>query len=186
MWVVYAGNCVHMTTYPEYTLPAAITHIDLTPISSDPNEDYLHPVLEIFRPREEIQPPRKPKLYLIPSTFGEEFETEFAPEPTSAADLPDIKQLVQKFIYNVVEIWAGRRSVNQVQSLCHYKVFVEIQRVAGTHKEIGRVRKLRVTEPLDGISESTVTIRFGDRLRVAAIRFEGQDKRWLCTALTLI
>ncbi len=26
----------------------------------------------------------------------------------------------------------------------------------------------------------------GDRLRVVAIRFEGLDGRWLCTALTLI
>jgi hypothetical protein len=65
-------------------------------------------------------------------------------------------------------------------------VFAELQRKAGKQKEIGRIRKLRVTEPLDGISESTVTIRYGDRLRVAAIRFEGQDMRWLCTALTLI
>jgi hypothetical protein len=51
---------------------------------------------------------------------------------------------------------------------------------------IGKIRKIKVTQPLDGISESTVTIRYGDRLRVVAIRFEGLDQRWLCTALTLI
>jgi len=52
--------------------------------------------------------------------------------------------------------------------------------------EIGRVRKTRITEPLDGVCEATVTVRFGDRLRVVAIRFEGLDGRWLCTCLTLI
>jgi hypothetical protein len=125
-------------------------------------------------------------LYLVPSTFGEEYDAEFAPEPTSAADLPDITELTNRFIHNVVEIWAGRRSVNQVQSMCHYRVFNELQRKAGWQKEIGRIRKSRITEPLDGICEATVTIRYGERLRVAAIRFEGQDQRWLCTSLTLI
>lgn len=175
-----------MTTQPEYEQLPTFTRINLHPISSDPDEDYLHPVLEIFRPAEPVLAARKPKLYLVPSTFGEEYDAEFAPEPTSAADLPDITQLINLFIHNIVEIWAGRRAANQVQALCHHKVFTEIQRKAGRQKEIGRIRKCRVTEPLDGICEATVTIRYGERLRVAAIRFEGQDQRWLCTALTLI
>ena len=175
-----------MTTHLEYEQFPTFTHINVEPISSDPDEDYLHPVLEIFRPAASIVAPRKPKLYLVPSTFGEEYDAEFAPEPTSAADLPDITELTNRFIHNVVEIWAGRRSVNQVQSICHYRVFNELQRKAGWQKEIGRIRKSRITEPLDGICEATVTIRYGERLRVAAIRFEGQDQRWLCTSLTLI
>ena len=175
-----------MTTHLEYEQLPTFTHINVEPISSDPDEDYLHPVLEMFRPAASIVAPRKPKLYLVPSTFGEEYDSEFAPEPTSAADLPDITELTNRFIHNVVEIWAGRRSVNQVQSMCHYRVFNELQRKAGWQKEIGRIRKSRITEPLDGICEATVTIRYGERLRVAAIRFEGQDQRWLCTTLTLI
>ncbi len=175
-----------MTTHLEYEQFPTFTHINVEPISSDPDEDYLHPVLEMFRPAASIVAPRKPKLYLVPSTFGEEYDAEFAPEPTSAADLPDITELTNRFIHNVVEIWAGRRSVNQVQSMCHYRVFNELQRKAGWQKEIGRIRKSRITEPLDGICEATVTIRYGERLRVAAIRFEGQDQRWLCTSLTLI
>jgi len=175
-----------MTTHLEYEQLPTFTHINVEPISSDPDEDYLHPVLEMFRPAASIVAPRKPKLYLVPSTFREEYDAEFAPEPTSAADLPDITELTNRFIHNVVEIWAGRRSVNQVQSMCHYRVFNELQRKAGWQKEVGRIRKSRITEPLDGICEATVTIRYGERLRVAAIRFEGQDQRWLCTSLTLI
>lgn len=175
-----------MTTQPEYDQMPTFTRIELYPISSDPDEDYLHPVLEIFRPAETLKAPPKPKLYLVPSTFGEEYDAEFAPEPTSAADLPDITALLNIFIHNIVEIWAGRRSAQQVQSMCHYKVFTELQRKAGWQKEIGRIRKSRVTQPLDGICEATVTIRYGERLRVAAIRFEGLDQRWLCTSLNLI
>jgi len=177
-----------MTTQREYDPQLAqlptFTELDLTPISSDPDEDWLHPVLEIFRPQ--AAAPKKPRLYLVPSTFGEEYDAEFAPEPTSSHDLPKIEPLTMQFIHNVVEIWAGRRSAQQVQSMCHYRVFAELQRKAGQQREVGRIRKVRITEPLDGVSESTVTVRYGERLRVVAIRFEGLDQRWLCTSLTLI
>ncbi|MEY2850345.1 MAG: hypothetical protein RJA96_216 [Actinomycetota bacterium] len=175
-----------MTTRREYEQLPTFTTVELVPISSDPDEDFLHPVLEIFKPAPKIREVKKPRLYLVPSTFGEEFDSEFAPQPTSASELPDIQPLLLQFIYNVVEIWAGRRVAQQLQSMCHYKVYSELQKDAGSLKEVGRVRKSRVTQPLDGVCEATVTIRFGDRLRVVAIRFEGLDGRWLCTCLTLI
>lgn len=175
-----------MTTNIEFLQTPTYTSIDLTPISSDPNEDWQHLVLEMFRPEQIVAPVQKPRLYLVASAFGEEFDAEFAPEPTSAADLPDIEELTFQFIHNVVEIWAGRRSASQVQSMCHHLIYAELVRKAGYQKLIGRIRKVKVTQPLDGISESTVTVRYGDRLRVVAIRFEGLDQRWLCTSLTLI
>ena len=175
-----------MTTELHYDQQPSFASIDLAPISSDPNEDWQHLVLEMFRPVLPAPPIQKPRLYLVASTFGEEFDAEFAPEPTSAADLPDINEVVLKFIHNVVEIWAGRRSASQVQAMCHHLIFAELQRKAGQQKLVGRIRKIKVTQPLDGISESTVTVRYEDRLRVVAIRFEGLDGRWLCTALTLI
>lgn len=175
-----------MTTELHYDQQPSFAAIDLAPISSDPNEDWQHLVLEMFRPELPTLPVQKPRLYLVASTFGEEYDAEFAPEPTSAADLPDINELTFQFIHNVVEIWAGRRSASQVQTMCHHLIFAELQRKSGQHKLVGRIRKIKVTQPLDGISESTVTIRYEDRLRVVAIRFEGLDGRWLCTALTLI
>jgi len=175
-----------MTTELHYDQQPTFAAIDLAPISSDPDEDWQHLVLEMFRPELPTPSVQKPRLYLVASTFGEEYDAEFAPEPTSAADLPDIRELISQFIHNVVEIWAGRRSAAQVQNLCHHSIFADLQRQAGKQKLVGRIRKINITQPLDGISESTVTIRYGDRLRVVAIRFEGLDQRWLCTALTLI
>jgi len=175
-----------MTTNIEYGQIPTYTSIDLAPISSDPDEDWQHLVLEMFRPEQADVPAQKPRLYLVASTFGEEFDTEFAPEPTSAADLPDIEELTFQFIHNVVEIWAGRRSASQVQSMCHHLIYAELVRKTGHQKLVGRIRKVKVTQPLDGVSESTVTVRYADRLRVIAIRFEGVDQRWLCTSLNLI
>jgi hypothetical protein len=175
-----------MTTQFDYSQKPSFSTIDLTPISSDPGEDWQHLVLEIFRPQQPTSSPKKPPLYLVASTFGEEYDAEFAPKPTSAEDLPDIYQLTSHFIHNVVEIWAGRRPASQVQSMCHHLIYSDLQKRVGEQKLLGRIRKIKVTQPLDGISESTVTIRYGNRLRVVAIRFEGLDQRWLCTALTLI
>lgn len=175
-----------MTTQRDYEELPTFTTIELVSVSSDPEEDFLHPVLEIFKPEPIAQEAKKPRLYLVPSNFGEEFESGFAPQPTSASELPKIEPIVGQFIFNVVEIWAGKRSAQQLQQLCHYTVFNQLQRLSGSQKEIGRVRKTRVTEPLDGVCEATVTVRFGDRLRVVAIRFEGLDGRWLCTYLNLI
>ena len=175
-----------MTTELEYSQQPSFSTIDLAPISSDPNEDWQHLVLEMFRPESPVPTPKKSRLYLVASTFGEEYDIDFAPEPTSATDLPDINELTSQFIHNVLEIWAGRRSASQVQAMCHHLIFADLQKKAGQQKLVGKIRKINVTEPLDGISESTVTVRYGDRLRVVAIRFEGLDQRWLCTALTLI
>ena len=99
-----------MTTQPDFDQLPTFTVTELIPVSSDPNEDFLHPVLEMFRPSPQILVIKKPRLYLVPSTFGEEFDAEFAPQPTSAATLPEIKPLIHQFIHNVLEIWAGRRS----------------------------------------------------------------------------
>jgi len=180
------GNCQFMTTELDYSQLPSFEIIDLAPISSDPNEDWQHLVLEMFRPQIPAPVTQPPRLYLSASTFGEEYDAEFAPEPTSAAELPNIQELTQQFIHNVLEIWAGRRSASQVQAMCHHLIFADLQRKTGHQKQVGRIRKIKVTQPLDGISESTVTVRYGERLRVVAIRFEGLDHRWLCTALNLI
>jgi len=180
------GDSQSMTTQFDYSQKPSFSIIDLTPISSDPDEDWQHLVLEMFRPKLTEPSPKKSPLYLVASTFGEEYDAEFAPKPTSAEDLPDIHELTSRFIHNVVEIWAGRRSASQVQSMCHHLIYSDLQKKVGEQKLLGRIRKIKVTQPLDGISESTVTIRYGSRLRIAVIRFEGLDQRWLCTALNLI
>lgn len=179
-------NLIAMTTNKNVNELPRFTSINLDPISSDDNEDWLHPILEIFRPFVVPTQPKKPKLYLVPSSFNDEFDPDFAPEPTSASDLPDLGEWNVNFARNVLEIYAGRRQPSQLERLCHHHIYSELLKKSGTLKEVGRIRKFHISEPLDGICETTITVRFGQRLRCLVLRFEGVDKRWLCTALTLL
>ena len=108
------------------------------------------------------------------------------PIPTSAQELPDLHTWTMKFIVSVVEIWAGRRQPAQLIRWCHRVIYMDLLRASGSQKEIGKIKSIHQTEPLDGICESTVLIRYGQRLRAVVIRFEGVDGRWLCTALKLL
>jgi len=147
---------------------------------------WSHPVLDLFAPpaREVVQ--QSAKLYLVPSTFGEELELDEMPTPTSATELPELHAWTMKFIVSVVEIWAGRRQPAQLISWCHRVIYMELLRTSGSQKEIGKIKSIHQSEPLDGICESTALIRYGDRLRAVVIRFEGVDGRWLCTALKML
>jgi hypothetical protein len=164
----------------------SISSFRIEKLTSATNVDWQHPLLEIFRPQGLPQSAKPSKLYLVPSRFDDEFDPDFAPEPTSARDLPELQGWTERFAHSIVEIWAGRRSPRQVESLCHHRIFSELVRQSGSQKEIGHIRKIHIQEPLDGICEATITIRYENRLRAMLVRFEGIDKRWLCTALTLL
>ncbi|CAB4699919.1 unannotated protein [freshwater metagenome] len=175
-----------MTTNPLYEASPEFNSIEIIEISSDVNEDWLHPILEIFRPEPAPVIEKSEKLYLVPTSFGDEFDPEFAPVPTSAEDLPELSRWCEDFARNVLEVYAGKRPPKQLTSLFHHRVYVQLLEKSGSQKEIGKIRKLHVTQPLIGICEATMTVRFGARLRALVFRFEGVDKRWLCTSLTLL
>lgn len=147
---------------------------------------WAHPQLPLFTPEVREIPQQKAKLYLVPSSFGEEFDPDFAPIPCSAAELPELHTWTMKFAVCVLEIWAGRRQPVQLARWCHRVVFSRLIKDVGSQKEVGRIRTIHQHEPLDGICESTITVRYGTRLRAMVIRFEGVDERWLCTALELL
>jgi hypothetical protein len=154
---------------------------------------WTHPQLDLYSLSELAQkrkfeplPAQRAKLYLVPTSFGEEYEPGFEPVPTSASELPDLHTWTMKFAVSVVEIWAGRRQPAQLISRCHRHIYMQLLKQVGSQKEIGRIRTIHQSQPLDGICESTITVRYGDRLRAMVIRFEGVDKRWLCTELRLL
>lgn len=152
---------------------------------------WAHPILDLYpeshsEPRREPLPEQKAKLYLVPSHFGEDFDGDDYPQPTSASDLPELHTWTMTFVVALLEIWAGRRQPAQLMSRCHRIIYNELIRKTGSQKEVGRIRSIHQSEPLDGICESTITVRFGERLRALVIRFEGVDGRWLCTELDLL
>jgi hypothetical protein len=156
-------------------------------ISSSTSRDlWSHPTLDLFPDSIEEQKPQEALLYTTPSTFGELFDDDDRPLPTSATELPDIRLWTMSFATNLLEILAGRRTPAQLAARCHRVIFLRLASLAGTTDEIGRIRKIHQEAPLDGICESVITVRYGERIRALVIRAEGIDGRWLCTALRLL
>lgn len=129
---------------------------------------------------------QEPYLYRLSSLYKEDYVPGFAPEPTSASELPDIAIFAKRFAQSVLEIWAGKRAPSQLIKWCHASVYQELQSSIGYQKEVGKFRNIYIHEPLDGLCESTVTVRFQNRLRSMTLRFEGVDHKWICTNLELI
>ena len=85
----------------------------------------------------------------------------------------------------VVEIWASKRPAMQLARWSHRKVFKQLT----SPSQIGigaKIRKIYICQPIEGVIEATVTLQIGDRVRSLSLRFEGVDKRWLCTELVII
>ena len=171
-------------TFPQH-FPRPNPYLQLISSTEDPAL-WSHPVLDLFAPPTQVIPPQVAKLYLVPSTFDEDIEPDEMPIPSSATHLPELHQWTMKFIVSVLEIWAGRRQPAQLIRSCHRVIYMELLRKTGSQREIGKIKSIHQSEPLDGICESTVTVRYGNRLRAIVIRFEGVDGHWLCTALRLI
>ena len=166
-------------------MTTALTPLRLISSTTAPDL-WSHPTLDLFTPRVDIEEPQRALLYTTPSAFGEQFEDDDRPRPTSASELPDIKLWTMNFAINTLEILAGRRQPAQLASRCHRVIFLNLLAISGSEKEVGRIRKIHQDQPLDGICESVVTVRFGERLRSLVIRAEGVDGRWLCTALRIL
>ncbi len=175
------GKSVPMTTSTFVSRP-----VSLLPVSSNQRELWNHPMLDLYEYSAPESIKQKPLLYSLPSNFDEDYDPEFAPLPTSANDLPELRVWTLKFATSVLEIWAAKRQPAQLARWCHHTIYSQLVAKVGSLHDDGKIRKLHQCQPLDGICESALTVRFDDRVRSLAIRFEGVDHRWLCTSLTLL
>jgi hypothetical protein len=138
----------------------------------------------------EIVPTKTAKLYLIPtpdSEFGPEwFHPKFSPMPSPLSDLPDSYIWSKSFVIAVLEIWAGRRSVMQLAKNSHRSVISKILSQGKTLSEVCQIRRIYINQPIEGVIETTVTLSIKNRVRSLILRFEGIDKKWICTELRLL
>ncbi|MFM8502216.1 MAG: Rv3235 family protein [Actinomycetota bacterium] len=146
--------------------------------------------LPFYQGPEEFIPPRDGKLYLVPTTHGELFDPEFAPLPSSLDSLPDPNKWTRAYLISVVEILAGRRPVTQIARNTHRFIYNNLAKQVGTHskfpKAAPKLRRIHRSEPIEGVIELTATISIGLRVRAIAARFEGVDRRWICTEFDLL
>lgn len=152
------------------------------------DELWNHPALALFsRPvAPEKTPDQPPRLFLIPTTYGDHYEQDFAPLPTPKSELPELMPWVKRLVVSLIEIWSGRRSPIQISRWCHRLIYQEVVRGIGRVKPLPKLRKIYINEPIEGVGEVTVTLRCGERIRSLVMRIEGVDHRWICTELFLI
>ena len=132
----------------------------------------------------------KTKLYLVP-TIDTEFSDEwshpkFTSTPSNLTDLPNINEWSESFIITIIEIWSGRRGVMQLANNCHRSVINKLIKQGKELDNSCRIRKIYLNQPIEGVIEATVTLRIKERVRSLILRFEGVDKRWVCTELNLL
>ena len=160
------------------------------PGSREPGVNFtIAPMLELVEPSLSTRLEMPRKLFLVPTPQnleGEDPDSEFLPKPSPLSELPPLNETINRFVLGVVEIWGGRRQPMQLARLCHRLVYSKILTLSGNQKEIPKIRKVYIHEPIEGVAETTVTLRFNDRVRSLVLRFEGVDKRWLCTEFVLL
>lgn len=114
-----------------------------------------------------------------------------ARRPTSAHRLPEPRRWAARLAQAIVEALYGHRPVQQLLRWTDDVVYAKItQRLASRPRaELGArptIRSIRVCVPTDGIAEASAVFQTGPRSRALAIRLEGLDGQWRCTALEII
>jgi Family of unknown function (DUF6459) len=132
----------------------------------------------------------KPKLYLVPTPdleFGQEWShPKFSANPSYLSELPNLHEWSESFVIAVIEVWSGRRSAMQLAKNCHRSVIIKLIRQGRELVTPCKIRKIYLSEPIEGVAETSVTLRINERVRSLILRFEGVDKRWICTELNLL
>ena len=146
--------------------------------------------MRVNQPKPEPLLASKPKLYLVPTIdteFGIEWShPKFSPSPSNLSDLPDLYEWSESFVITVIEIWSGRRGAMQLANNCHRSVINKLIKQGKELDDLCRIRKIYLNQPIEGVIEAIATLRIQDRVRSLTLRFEGVDKRWVCTELNLL
>jgi hypothetical protein len=142
------------------------------------------------------QPAPAPGLRLVPPLPPEDEEShavdvDFGPQPTGRAALPDPRGWSARLVQAMVDVLGGVRPVAQLVRWTTADVYDELgSRVTSppattTPAPRAVVRSVHVSEPADGVAEVAACVRRGMRTTAIALRLEGLDGRWQCTALDL-
>jgi len=91
----------------------------------------------------------------------------------------------------LMEVLAGDRPVGQLVRWTSAEVLDEVSALTlppatgRVRTSRGVVRSVHVSEPVDGVAEVAALVRRGRRCSAVALRLEGLDGRWQCTAVEL-
>jgi hypothetical protein len=157
-----------------------------------PNIEFYdpQPTLALFSANEAItaQPAnsQSKRLYLIPTSHGESYDPDFAPNPSPLSELPNLERWTLTYVVSAIEIMAGRRPVQQLSRSTHRFTYNSLLRNVGAINELPKIKKIHRNQPIEGVVELTAVLIFKERVRALMARFEGVDRKWLCTELELL
>ncbi|MBX9717761.1 MAG: 3-hydroxyacyl-CoA dehydrogenase [Microbacteriaceae bacterium] len=125
-------------------------------------------------------------------------EEFFDYQPTSTANLPDPRPLVENLTRCVIEILAGARDLEQVARWVTDDVYRTLLSRASISARARAARRSpvirptfsvgtpRLSQPRDGVIEAVAIVTSRARARAVAIRLEGLDRRWRASAITVL
>lgn len=125
-------------------------------------------------------------------------EEWFGHQPSTTAELPDPRPLLENLARCVVEVLAGARELEQIARWVSDDVYRHLLKrvVLSTRAREARgerparpaigVGSTVICFPREGVCEATVIIRGRARARAIAIRLEGLDRRWRATAIHVL
>lgn len=117
--------------------------------------------------------------------------------PIDARRRRDAQAWAHRFAQAAVEIVGGDRPASQLLRWTTGKVYADLDRravlVARAGGHVPGQRRVQPVRPRvlsvhtsfvsDDVVETAVHVRYGERSRAVAARFEARGERWLCTAL---
>lgn len=122
-------------------------------------------------------------------------DDEFGPQQTSRVLLPEPRAWAGRLVQAIVEVTAGVRPLAQLVRWTTTDVYDAVQcrvneaahnpRPTRARRLSEVVRSVHLSEPADGVAEVCAIVQQGPRCRAIALRLEGVDGRWQCTALQL-
>jgi hypothetical protein len=122
----------------------------------------------------------------------------FAPQRTSAAELPDPEPFLRNLTRGVLEVFSGAREVEQLARWVTEDAFRKLvvrsnlsararsARGVPARRPVHSILSVRHTQPADGVVEAVVIVAGPARTRAVAVRLEGMDGRWRATSLALL
>lgn len=149
-------------------------------------QEFVDEIFPFYSPPDEFVEREPEKLYLVPTTHGENYDPDFSPQPSSSRDLPDAQNWTRAYVIRVIEILGKRRALLQIARNTHRHTYNNIANRIGIFKETPRVKRIHLSSPIDGVNEVVAILSFPKRTRALILRFEGVDGRWLCTEFELL
>ncbi|TDN88433.1 hypothetical protein EV279_2875 [Microbacterium sp. BK668] len=122
----------------------------------------------------------------------------FAPQRTSAAELPDPEPFLHNLTRGVLEVFSGTREVEQLARWVTEDAFRKLvvrsnlsararsARGVPAKRPVHSILSVHHSAPADGVVEAVVIVAGPARTRAVAVRLEGMDGRWRATSLALL